>query len=222
MKIAPIDLLDRQKIEELFLNDDVSMSKGQRAMKRIVDIIISLTAMIILSPVIAIVAIWIRLGSKGAAIFKQQRVGKDGDLFTMYKFRTMVDGAEQIQPLNGENGTFLKTKNDPRVTYVGRSLRRYSLDELPQFWNVLRGDMSMVGPRPELPSIVDTYEDWQYERFRVPQGMTGWWQINGRSDKPMHLYTEYDIYYIRKFSVRLDLYILYKTGAIVLGGRGAF
>ena len=109
-----------------------------------------------------------------------------------------------------------------RVTRVGRFLRRYSLDELPQLWNVLVGDMSLVGPRPELPWLVDKYDPWQRKRFAVPQGITGWWQVNGRSDKPMHLSTEDDLYYVYNYSLWLDLRILAMTPWVVLRGAGAF
>jgi lipopolysaccharide/colanic/teichoic acid biosynthesis glycosyltransferase len=112
--------------------------------------------------------------------------------------------------------------DDPRITHLGRMLRRTSLDELPQIFNVLKGDMSMVGPRPELPYLVDHYEPWQRQRFAIPQGITGWWQINGRSDKPMHLHTEDDIYYVQNYTLLFDLYILLKTIPTVISGKGAF
>ncbi len=115
-----------------------------------------------------------------------------------------------------------KARNDPRVTRVGRFLRRTSLDELPQLFNVLRGDMSLVGPRPELPEIVATYEAWQHDRHRVLPGLSGWWQIHGRSDKPMHQHTELDIYYVSHVSFLLDVYILLRTLVVVIAGRGAF
>jgi lipopolysaccharide/colanic/teichoic acid biosynthesis glycosyltransferase len=115
-----------------------------------------------------------------------------------------------------------KRPNDPRVTRIGRVLRRYSIDELPQLVNVLRGEMSLVGPRPELPWLVDCYESWQRHRFAVPPGMTGWWQVNGRSDRPMHLNVEDDLYYIRNYSLWLDIIILLRTIPVVLSGKGAY
>jgi lipopolysaccharide/colanic/teichoic acid biosynthesis glycosyltransferase len=115
-----------------------------------------------------------------------------------------------------------KTNDDPRVTRIGRKLRRTSLDELPQLINVLRSEMSLVGPRPEMPYIALEYEPWQWQRFRVPPGITGWWQVNGRSDKPMHLHTEDDLYYIQNYSFWLDLRILLKTIIVVLHGHGAY
>jgi lipopolysaccharide/colanic/teichoic acid biosynthesis glycosyltransferase len=144
----------------------------------------------------------------------------------MLKFRTMVTNAEQLRPLVeqlDEDGRMIhKLSDDPRVTQVGHFLRRTSLDELPQVFNILKGEMSLVGPRPELPYLVENYEPWQHRRFSVPQGLTGWWQVNGRSEKPMHLHTEDDLYYIQHYSVFLDLLILFKTIGAVLQGKGAF
>jgi lipopolysaccharide/colanic/teichoic acid biosynthesis glycosyltransferase len=117
---------------------------------------------------------------------------------------------------------FEKRPDDPRITRVGRTLRHYSIDELPQLVNVLRGEMSLVGPRPELPWLVDCYDNWQRHRFAVPPGMTGWWQVHGRSDRPMHLNVEDDLYYIRNYSLWLDLEIILRTIPVVLSGRGAY
>jgi lipopolysaccharide/colanic/teichoic acid biosynthesis glycosyltransferase len=144
----------------------------------------------------------------------------------MYKFRTMYAGAEAMQDQVtrvDENGDLIhKHADDPRVTRVGRWLRRTSLDELPQLFNILCGQMSLVGPRPEMPWLVDQYEPWQRKRFEVPQGLTGWWQISGRADKPMHLNTEDDLYYIRNYSVWMDLKILWMTVRVVVARRGAY
>jgi lipopolysaccharide/colanic/teichoic acid biosynthesis glycosyltransferase len=168
----------------------------------------------------------IRLSSPGRALFVQTRVGENGRLFPMLKFRTMRTGAESAQEevnlLTADGQLIHKRPGDPRVTRIGRWLRRYSLDELPQLWNVLVGDMSLVGPRPEMPWLVDRYDSWQRKRFAVPQGLTGWWQITGRSDKPMHLNTEADLYYVYNYSLWLDIAILLRTPLVVLRGEGAF
>jgi Sugar transferases involved in lipopolysaccharide synthesis len=144
----------------------------------------------------------------------------------MIKFRSMYEDADrrwQEVARRDEQGNLIhKLEDDPRVTRVGRKLRRTSLDELPQLINVLRGEMSLVGPRPEMPYIAAEYEPWQWQRFRVPPGMTGWWQVNGRSDKPMHLHTEDDLYYIQNYSFWLDLRILFKTIIVVWQGHGAY
>jgi lipopolysaccharide/colanic/teichoic acid biosynthesis glycosyltransferase len=174
----------------------------------------------------AAIALLIRLDSPGPVLFRQQRVGENGRLFGMFKFRTMVAEAESLQDqvlVTTQDGQVIhKHKHDPRVTRIGLFLRRYSLDELPQLFNVLRGEMSLVGPRPEMPWLVDRYAPWQRKRFAVPQGITGWWQINGRSDKPMHLNTEDDLYYVYNYSLWLDLRILMMTPLAALRGRGAF
>ena len=156
----------------------------------------------------------------------QNRVGENGKIIKIYKFRTMVKDAdkllEQVATKN-ENGEIVyKSKTDPRVTKLGKFLRRFSLDEFPQFLNVLRGTLSLVGPRPELPALVEKYEPWQRARFTVPQGLTGWWQIHGRSDKPMHLHTEEDLYYVSNYSIWLDISITIKTIWIILRGKGAY
>ncbi|MGQ9668503.1 MAG: sugar transferase, partial [Anaerolineae bacterium] len=151
---------------------------------------------------------------------------ENGRPFLMYKFRTMVDGAEhqlsEVIQYTEDGKPIHKLPDDPRITRLGRFLRRSSLDELPQFFNVLKGEMSLVGPRPELPFIVEQYEPWQRRRLAVPPGITGWWQISGRADRPMHLHTEDDLYYIKNYSLWLDLHILIKTIGAVIRGRGAY
>jgi len=198
----------------------------ERRIKRAFDLIVGSLLLILLSPVLLLVAIAVRLDSPGPVIFKQRRVGEKGKIFWMYKFRSMIQGAEQQQFKTvrvREDGRLLyKHPNDPRVTRVGRFIRRTSLDELPQLINVLKGEMSLVGPRPELPWLVEQYEPWQWQRFSVPQGITGWWQVNGRSDKPMHLYTDEDLFYIQSYSFLLDLQILWHTVGAVLRSKGAY
>jgi exopolysaccharide biosynthesis polyprenyl glycosylphosphotransferase len=203
-----------------------ALNEYQRLSKRIFDLLVTLISLPLSLPFMVFVSAIIRLDSPGPVILHQQRVGENGRLFMMYKFRTMVKNADELRYLVeyiDENGNLIhKAQDDPRVTRVGRILRSTSLDELPQLFNVLRGDMSLVGPRPELPYLVKRYETWQRKRFAVPQGITGWWQVNGRSDRPMHLHTEDDLFYVQNYSMWLDLQILLKTIWVALTRKGAF
>jgi exopolysaccharide biosynthesis polyprenyl glycosylphosphotransferase len=203
-----------------------ALSNYQRIVKRAFDLVIGLCLMIIALPVMGLIALLIKLDSRGDVFFRQKRVGENGQLFTMLKFRTMMPDAEarhgELMYQNEAGEIVHKIANDPRVTRFGQFLRRSSLDELPQLFNVLRGDMSLVGPRPEMPWLVENYKLWQRKRFTIPQGMTGWWQVNGRSEKLMHLNTQDDIYYIQNYSFWLDFYILLKTLPVVLSRRGAY
>jgi exopolysaccharide biosynthesis polyprenyl glycosylphosphotransferase len=203
-----------------------ALNDYQRMTKRIFDLIFGTAILILTCPFLILICIAIKIDSPGPVIYKSKRVGENGSLFDMYKFRSMVQNADQLpvdQTLSDAHGNLThKIPDDPRVTRVGKFIRRTSLDEFPQLINVLRGQMSLIGPRPELPSLVKHYETWQRKRFAVPQGITGWWQINGRSDKPMHLHTEDDIYYVQNYSLLLDITILIKTVWVVLGGKGAY
>jgi lipopolysaccharide/colanic/teichoic acid biosynthesis glycosyltransferase len=194
--------------------------------KRVFDLIVGSFALVLSLPLMALAAFFVYFEDGPPVIFRQKRVGKDGRLFEIYKFRTMVNNAEQwhgqIETRDAHGNPIYKNPEDPRVTRVGRILRRSSLDELPQLFNVLTGTMSLVGPRPELPHLVKKYESWQYQRFAVPPGMTGWWQISGRSDRPMHLHTEDDLYYIQNRSIWLDLQIILRTIWVVIRGKGAY
>ena len=198
----------------------------QRVAKRAFDLVVGTILQIIALPLMGFIAIAIKLDSPGPVIFKQQRVGENGRLFWMYKFRSMVENADQrlkeVIRYDADGTLIHKRPDDPRITRVGRLLRKTSLDELPQFLNVMKGDMSLVGPRPEMPILVEKYEPWQHVRFSVPQGMTGWWQVNGRSDKPLHLNTDDDLYYVRNYSLLLDFQIILKTVLVVLRGKGAY
>ncbi len=199
---------------------------GKRFSKRIMDIFLSIVLFLLTWPLFIVIWVAIKVDSRGPAIFSGSRIGEGGKLFNMYKFRTMYAGSENMQQAvthNDQSGQKIyKVKDDPRVTAVGRFLRRTSLDELPQMFNVLKGDMSWVGPRPEQPFITKEYETWQWQRVLVPPGVTGWWQVSGRSDLPMHLNTNYDVYYVRNYSIFLDLRILFRTVFEVLKGRGAY
>ena len=197
----------------------------QRLIKRLFDLLLGALLLAPALPVMAVIALIIRLDSPGPVFFTQPRLGENGRVFKMFKFRTMIHAPNSPQPgpVQEINGAIMhKFYDDPRVTRAGRYLRRTSLDELPQLLNILKGDMSLVGPRPELPWLVDKYQPWQRKRFEVPQGLTGWWQVNGRSDKPMHLHTEEDLYYIKHYSLWLDLQILWRTVKAVINRRGAF
>jgi len=193
-----------------------SINPVQARIKRLFDIVIAGPLLISLSPAMFIIALCIRFDSPGPVLIHQRRVGAAGVPFYMHKFRSM-----HWEPEGLDKGG-VKVPNDPRVTRVGKVLRRTSLDELPQLWNVLRGEMSLVGPRPELPAIVDLYEPWQLKRFVVPPGMTGWWQVNGRAERSMHMNTEIDLYYVQNYSILLDIQILLRTLGAVIKGRGAF
>lgn len=204
-----------------------TLTRNQRIIKRVFDILVVICLIPVLIPMMGIIAVLIGMDSRGAVIFRQKRVGEGGVIFWMYKFRTMVCDAqahEEFMDIQKKNGRIIQIKdpNDPRLTRIGKYLRRSSLDELPQVINVLRGEMSLVGPRPELVEIVEQYEPWQRKRLMVPQGITGWWQINGRSDKPMYLHTEDDLFYIEHYSFWLDLAILLRTIRAVFTREGAY
>jgi len=185
--------------------------------KRLADIAIALTLLIALSPVLLAIWIAIRLDSKGPAIFRQERVGKDGANFIMLKFRTMSHNAPDLR--NPDNSTF-NSDADPRLTSLGGVLRRTSLDELPQLVNVARGEMSLIGPRPELPEGPRTYLPHQFARLQVRPGMTGWAAVNGRNDVPMHVRRDMDAWYAENWSLSLNAKIFWRTLIVVLLRRG--
>ncbi len=191
---------------------------------RIFDFVGAAILLVILSPLLLLVALAIRFENRGPVLFRQARVGRYGEPFVVWKFRTMIpDRRRSNLPYDGpERRVRHKSRTDPRVTRLGRLLRSTSIDELPQLVNVLRGEMSLVGPRPELPEIVAGYAPWQHQRHLVRPGITGWWQVRGRSDFPMHEHTELDIYYVAHKSLWFDLRILVETVRAVLVRSGAF
>jgi exopolysaccharide biosynthesis polyprenyl glycosylphosphotransferase len=203
-----------------------SLSGGQAAAKRAFDILGASAGLLLTLPLWAGIALAIRLTSGSPVLFRQLRVGRRGRPFTLLKFRTMVDGAEDmlrdLRDRNEADGPLFKIREDPRVTPIGRWLRAWSLDELPQLLNVLRGDMSLVGPRPPLPSEVESYEDWQHGRLEVAPGITGVWQVEGRVELPFDESVRRDIFYIENWSLSYDLYILAKTFPALLSRRGAY
>jgi len=194
--------------------------------KRMSDVLLSSMALIILSPILLLTALCIKVESKGSVIYKQQRVGKNGKVFNMFKFRSMVNDADKmidtLAKANEVDGIAFKMKNDPRITKVGRFIRKYSIDELPQLFNVLLGNMSLIGPRPPLDIEVAQYGDWEWRRLEVLPGITGLWQVSGRSDLSFQQWVNLDIYYIENWSIALDLKILLKTIPVVLKGEGAY
>lgn len=205
---------------------DVEGKKIQFFIKRLMDIILSIIGIVILSPVFIILAIWIKLDSKGPAVFKQIRVGKDGKDFTIYKFRTMIVDAEKKRELEidpNDLGNFVfQSKSDNRITKSGAFLRKTSLDEIPQLFNVLIGNMSLVGPRPEIPDVVKYYPEEYRQRLLVPPGITGLAQVSGRGEIELGKTVYYDLTYIKKFSILFDIRILFRTVFSVVNEEGAF
>jgi exopolysaccharide biosynthesis polyprenyl glycosylphosphotransferase len=194
--------------------------------RRIMDIPIALLVLILTAPLMLLVAIAIKIDSPGPVLFRQTRVGRDGRTFTMYKFRSMHENAEemrdQLEELNEADGPLFKLRHDPRVTRVGRVIRRLSLDELPQFFNVLEGTMGVVGPRPALPNEVAEYEPWQMRRLVVLPGITGLWQVSRKQCSSFEEMIWLDIEYVEKWSPMLDLSIVAKTIPAMITARGAY
>ena len=201
-------------------------SGGRHVYKRVTDVILSLLALLVLSPLLLVLGIIVRLDSHGPAFFHQERVGRNGESFKMIKFRSMVVDAEQrIDALASDNqgaGVLFKMANDPRVTKCGRWMRKFSLDELPQFWNVLVGNMSLVGPRPPLAKEVAQYQAPTHRRLLIKPGITGLWQVNGRSDLAWDEAVRLDLYYVENWSLTGDLIILWRTAKAVYAPEGAY
>ncbi len=201
-------------------------SGGKHVLKRVMDVALAGAAITALSPLLLLLAIIVRLDSPGPILFRQDRIGKGGQTFGMYKFRSMVVDAEARQAVlhdtNEGAGVLFKMRNDPRVTRCGRWMRKYSLDELPQLWNVVLGDMSMVGPRPPLAREVSGYERHTHRRLLIKPGLTGLWQINGRSDLSWDEAVRLDLYYVENWSIPGDLLILWRTFRAVIQPSGAY
>lgn len=193
--------------------------------KRLTDILLSTIGLILLSPILLIISIWIKVDSKGPIIFKQDRVGKDGKLFGMYKFRSMVSNAEELkkelQKQNEMSGPMFKIKDDPRITKVGRFIRKTSIDELPQLINVIRGEMSLVGPRPSLPREVELFEPWMKERLNVQPGITCYWQVSGRNNIPFYEWMKLDVKYVKERTYFGDIKLIFKTFFVLFGDDNA-
>lgn len=212
-----------------FLKGDrglLAAGRTKTAVKRLTDLVLSIGMLMALAPAMALIALLVRLTSKGPVFFKQERVGHEGRRFEMWKFRTMSVDAERhraaLDELNEADGPVFKIRSDPRVTRVGRYLRRWSLDELPQFINVVRGEMSLVGPRPPTPSEVETYNVWEMQRLKARPGLTCIWQVSGRSDVDFQTWVEMDVEYIANWSPSRDLALLVRTVPAVLKRDGAY
>ena len=202
------------------------LDNSQRALKRALDVTVSLAGLLLLSPLFLAVAVAIRLGSEGPILFRQKRVGADGSVFICYMFRSMYEGAEhrqaELEPLNEADGPVFKIKDDPRVTPVGRLLRRWSVDELPQLVNVLKGEMSLVGPRPLPVRDFHLMEEAHKRRLEAVPGMTGYWQISGRSNLSFEEMVRLDLYYIENWSLSFDVKIIFRTLGAVVRREGAY
>jgi len=205
---------------------EISITGWKSVTKRAIDFTIALVGLIVLSPLMLLIALAIKLDSPGPVLFRQIRVGKGGRQFVLHKFRSMWEGAEEEQEkltdLNEAEGPIFKIRHDPRCTRAGRFLRRTSLDELPQFYNVLRGEMSLVGPRPPIPAEVEHYEEWHKKRLEVSPGMTGLWQVSGRSELTFDEMVLLDIYYIENWSAAVDTEIFLRTIPKIIFGSGAY
>ncbi|MDD5449168.1 MAG: sugar transferase [Candidatus Omnitrophica bacterium] len=202
------------------------MVKSYQFLKRLTDIAVSLLCIILLTPFFLAIAIIIRIDSKGPAVFRQIRIGQDGKPFLFFKFRTMRYDAEKLKEgmrhLSDMEGPIFKIKRDPRITRIGRFLRRTSIDEFPQLFNVLKGDMTLIGPRPPLVEEVRKYGKREMRRLSVKPGMTGLWQVSGRNDISFLEWMELDLYYIEHRSITLDINILIRTIPAVLSCKGAY
>jgi exopolysaccharide biosynthesis polyprenyl glycosylphosphotransferase len=223
-RVARIEIEELEGIPILTFTTTPS-NETQLAAKRLLDIAVSALLLVLAAPLIVMVAIAIKLTSPGSVFFKQTRIGLNGRIFTLYKFRTMIEDAherrEEVSHLNEMTGPVFKAKDDPRVTTVGRVLRKFSLDEIPQLWNVFRGDMSLVGPRPPIPEEVANYHRWHRRRLSMKPGLTCLWQISGRNNVDFDRWMQLDLQYIDNWSPLLDVKILLRTIPAVLSGRGA-
>lgn len=211
------EVLFKEQVEEIRL--------GYCFLKRTIDVFCSAIGLLVLSPIFLVVAILIRFESRGNPIFSQIRVGKDGKRFKMYKFRSMVVNAEELKGKlchkNEMTGPMFKMKEDPRVTKIGKFIRKTSIDELPQLFNVLKGEMSLVGPRPSLPKEVMEFEDWMMERLRVKPGLTCYWQVSGRSDIGFEEWMKLDVKYVRERNTLVDMILILKTFGVFFGDEHA-
>ena len=219
------ELERNSKVTQVEIIREYDKTVGYFIIKRIIDIIGALCGILLLSPVMIIVGIWIKLDSKGPVFFAQNRIGQDGTQFKMYKFRSMCMDAEclldKLREKNEMSGPMFKIKEDPRVTKIGRFIRTTSIDELPQLFNILKGEMSLVGPRPSLPSEVAQFTSFQKLRLIAKPGLTCYWQVRGRSDVSFKEWMEMDVQYIEERNTWTDIKLIFKTAGVLFGDEGA-
>jgi lipopolysaccharide/colanic/teichoic acid biosynthesis glycosyltransferase len=222
LRAQPRNSVHRGKALPTHLRLDAPASIYHRGFKRAMDLIIASLLLVLLTPIMAAAALIIRLSIGSPVIFRQQRIGLHERPFEVYKLRTMrPERRVRDVPYGGpDRRRTHKSRNDPRVLPIGSLLRKFRIDELPQLWNVLKGDMSMVGPRPELPEIVSRYEHWQHRRHAVRPGLTGLWQVSSFNDRPMHKCTEVDVQYVESIGLGVDIKILVRTPLAILGRPG--
>lgn len=218
-----------ERLQEVEVLEQVIVKRESKRVyefsKRFIDVVGALCGLILLSPVLLVVCIAIRVDSKGKVVYSQDRVGKDGNNFRMYKFRSMVENAEKLKKelmdQNEMSGPMFKMKDDPRITKIGKFIRKTSIDELPQLWNILKGDMSLVGPRPSLPREVKEFEPWMLERLNVKPGLTCFWQVSGRNNIDFEDWMKLDIKYVRDRNLFLDIKLIFQTVLVLFGDKNA-
>lgn len=219
------ELERNSRVTQVEIISEYNKNIGYFIIKRIIDIIGALCGIILMSPAMIVVSIWIKLDSKGPIIFDQNRIGQDYKQFKMYKFRSMCKGAEcqldKLQKNNEMTGPMFKIKEDPRVTKIGRFIRKTSIDELPQLFNILKGEMSIVGPRPSLPKEVSQFTAFQKQRLIAKPGLTCYWQVRGRSEVGFEEWMEMDVEYIGDRSTWVDIKLIFKTVRVLFGDEGA-
>lgn len=216
-------LPDEQGVQDVLF---VHQTRDYLLAKRCLDIVASILSILVLFPFFILIAIIIKLDSKGPVLFSQTRVGENGNTFEMFKFRSMQVGSEvrlnDLKEKNEADGPVFKIRNDPRITKIGTFLRKTSIDELPQLINIIKGEMSFVGPRPPLPSEVNQYTPYQMQRLLVKPGLTCYWQISGRSDLSFEEWVDLDLKYIRERNIALDISLILLTIPVILTGKGAY
>ena len=216
---------ENSRITQMEIEQEMEKNLGYFFIKRVIDVIGALCGILLISPVMIVVAIWIKLDSKGPVFFAQKRVGRDGKRFSMYKFRSMcLDAEDLLKKLEADNemsGPMFKIKEDPRITKIGKFIRKTSIDELPQLFNILSGEMSLVGPRPSLPKEVAQFTSFQKQRLVAKPGLTCYWQVRGRSDVSFEEWMEMDVEYLMERNTIVDIVLIFQTVGVLFGDEKA-